>query len=354
MVAVTNMIAAVAGIMAIGAEARLTAGCGKNPGSNGMKTNRLGGQDREYWQHTPTGYNNNEPTPLVVLFHGWGYSGAEWGNGQGFGAVSAVPAANSNGFVMVAPTGLTDSALRGNCNNGGGYCSWNAGGTSRSPGPDGPTCAPAQRYDYCYRDTCGSCDDNCSWTNCNDDVAFVSDLLDQLEDDLCIDTERIYVGGESNGGIMTYELVQDARTARRIAAAVPVISAPHRGFLTGPADGPMPLMSIAGSSDRTIPPGNVNTTDSDSLSSDNWYYMTQKATTDVFAAANGCNTGSNRQAFSTDNGASGQNSVSCLSTPGCTSPAVQCTFNGGHIVPSHIPELMWEFFSKFTLSSRKA
>jgi len=185
-------------------------------------------------------------------------------------------------------------------------------------------------------------------------VAFVGALLDRLENDLCIDTERIYVGGESNGGIMVYELIQDPRTASRIAAAVPVISAPHRGFLTGPADGPMPLMSIAGSNDRTIPPGNVNTTASDSLSSDNWYYMTQKRTTDVFAAANGCNVNNNRQTYPTDNGASGQRSVSCLAATGCTSPAVQCTFNGGHVVPDHVPELMWEFFSKYTLSSRKA
>ena len=51
-------------------------GCGKAPPSNGKHsfTNQL--RTRDYWVHIPKGYDSSKPTPVVLLFHGWGYSGA--------------------------------------------------------------------------------------------------------------------------------------------------------------------------------------------------------------------------------------------------------------------------------------
>jgi polyhydroxybutyrate depolymerase len=52
------------------------------------------------------------------------------------------------------------------------------------------------------------------------DVAFMADLLDQAEADLCIDRNRVYATGLSMGGLMTTVLA--CELADRIAAAAPV------------------------------------------------------------------------------------------------------------------------------------
>jgi polyhydroxybutyrate depolymerase len=191
-------------------------GCGSAPMSNGKHSFTNQGRTRDYWVHVPKGYDRSKPTPVVVLFHGWGYSGAEWVNGGGYGSVSAAPTADKENFILIAPTGLTDSRYGGNCDKGGGYCSWNAAGTSQSPGPDGPTCNDKkQTTDTCYRDTCtDGCNDICSWTTCNDDTTMVHAMLDKIEGELCVDKDRVYAGGESNGGMMTWQMGADSRAKR--------------------------------------------------------------------------------------------------------------------------------------------
>jgi poly(3-hydroxybutyrate) depolymerase len=57
------------------------------------------------------------------------------------------------------------------------------------------------------------------------DVAYVSDVLDDLEDDLCIDTSRIYATGKSQGGGMVGVLACDEKASQRIAAFAPVSGA---------------------------------------------------------------------------------------------------------------------------------
>eukprot|EP00041_Stephanoeca_diplocostata_P007830 m.112923 g.112923 ORF g.112923 m.112923 type:complete len:133 (+) comp17051_c0_seq3:1262-1660(+) len=84
--------------------------------------------------------------------------------------------------------------------------SWNGAGTSNSPGPDGPTCTVEQ--DYCYTSCAqrsGGCH-RCDWTTCVDDVAFTEAVIDEIENKLCIDDNRVYGWGFSNGGQFMYEL----------------------------------------------------------------------------------------------------------------------------------------------------
>lgn len=325
-------------------------GCGKSshPRSGKHSFNNQG-KSRDYYINVPTGYSSSSRWPVVVLFHGWGLSGKEWYSGSGYGTHSATPASNAHGFILVAPTGLTDSSLPGNCDNGGGYCSWNAGGTTGSPGPQGPTCnLNIQKDDYCYRDTCkGGCKDRCSWSTCNDDTTMVHDLLDKIESEFCVDLSRVYAGGESNGGMMTWQMGTDSR-ASRFAAFVPVIGLPHHGFSYLPSILPFPIMGIWGSRDKTIPHGNNR--DEYTQSQDGWYYTAARYITKSWADVHGCDVTSDPLPYSTNH--DGSNGLSCTSfSKDChhgDAPVVDCRFQGGHIVPSYTPELMWEFFSKHT------
>ena len=54
----------------------------------------------------------------------------------------------------------------------------------------------------------------------SDDVAFIGNVLDDVESTLCVDLQRVYVTGLSNGAFMTSALACDL--ADRFAAAAPV------------------------------------------------------------------------------------------------------------------------------------
>lgn len=325
-------------------------GCDKSApysnGKGGESTFQHSSGSRKYYMHIPSGYNSKMPSKVVFLFHGWGYSGLEWGEGKGWGAVSATSACNTHNYILISPTGMSDSSLSGNCDNGAGYCSWHGVGTADSPGPAGTTCnLNNQKTDYCYKDTCGSCNDKCWWSHCNDDVQFVVDLLDHISELVCVDPSNVFAGGESNGGAFTWELSQKTLSAERFAALSPTIGLPHRGFLSAPKVLPMPILVTLGSSDTTMPPGSNNADYSES--GDGWYYITGRAATKIIAGAHGCSTSGNPTSYST--GSDGKNGLACTSyQSGCSvsSPVVDCRQNGGHVVRSHIPDLMLEFFNK--------
>ena len=109
--------------------------------------------------------------------------------------------------------GIATAALEG----GGpaGWQSWNAGGSSSSPGPRGATCKPGST-DYCtyYAETC-DCEnsDGCWWTTCEDSTQVLLDALEAVKKMLCVDLEQVWVAGCSNGAMMVYEALADPRTA---------------------------------------------------------------------------------------------------------------------------------------------
>ncbi len=134
---------------------------------------------RTYWIHVPTGYTATQPTPLLLVFHG--------GGGTGIGTEAASgwsPFADQHHFLVVYPQGLPFSRL------GPGYTAWAA---------TGPL------------DTVG---------NGVDDLLFVSNLLDALQQHYCVDPQRIYANGFSAGGGMTSFLT--CGLTGRIAAFAPM------------------------------------------------------------------------------------------------------------------------------------
>lgn len=133
-----------------------------------------GGLERDYILHVPPSYDGTAPAPLVLNLHGLG-SYAEQQAGY-----SELPAkADDEGFILVTPNGTVTEFFTSR--------HWNfLTGIPESP----------------------------------DDVAFIDDLLDALEAQLCIDSSRVFSTGISNGAMMSVRLACDL--SDRIAAIAPV------------------------------------------------------------------------------------------------------------------------------------
>ena len=128
------------------------------PGNEDV-TLESGGLKRTYILHVPPSYDGTRQMPLVLNFHGFGSNAGQQA------IYSGLPAkGDSAGFIVVTPNGS------------GTPQHWNLvtiGGV--------------------------------------DDVAFVRELLDRVESQLCIDTRRVFTAGISNG----------AAFALRVACAMP-------------------------------------------------------------------------------------------------------------------------------------
>ena len=159
----------------------------------------FGGADRTYLLHVPASYDGTKPVPVVFEFHGHGSSAAQqivYGDFR--------PLAEKEGFLVVAPDGQ---------------------GSPRH---------------FTYRATGGEADD----------VAFAVALLDHLEAGLCIDPQRVFATGMSNGGALSAVIA--CRAADRFAAVAPVAAL---FYWPGCAeDGrPAPILAMMGTADPVVP-----------------------------------------------------------------------------------------------------
>jgi polyhydroxybutyrate depolymerase len=123
--------------------------------------------------HIPTGYQAEHPTPVVLNYHGYSSNGEEIESYTQFSQK-----ADREQFIVVYPYGT------------GPILAWSVS-------------------KMCNFET--------------DDVLFTSDLLNKLQQDLCIDNQRIYATGFSNGGGMVNLLA--CKLSKRIAAFAPVSGA---------------------------------------------------------------------------------------------------------------------------------
>jgi polyhydroxybutyrate depolymerase len=127
------------------------------PASSGetRATLQQDGRMRAYLTYIPIGYDPARPWPLVLNFHGATMTAEQQRDFSGMNA-----AADAKGFVVVYPQGVGNS--------------WNAGAC----------CGEAQ-------------------TSNVDDVGFVRELVAAVQASVCIDPDRVYASGFSNGGRMT-------------------------------------------------------------------------------------------------------------------------------------------------------
>lgn len=259
-------------------------GCDQPGLKSGTYTLDHGGLTRTYRIHVPAGYDASEPAPMVMLFHGWG------GNEDEFLSDRTVRhESDLRGYIVVAPRGL-GSGEPDNSNN-----SWSfSGSTTGVDGASNAICDDRKTPDYSYLSCANVKQNTCSWTQCRaDDVAFSVALVREISSNLCIDENRIYASGGSNGGMFTWELGQNPASATVFSAIAPVIGLPHRGYLDGPGkQGKLPVLLITGTLDNVVPPGDWDNDSFTTTSNDNdrFYYTGATAITMSWAKAHGCDT----------------------------------------------------------------
>ncbi len=124
------------------------------------------GLDGTFVQHLPPAYNGTTPLPLVIDLHGWSEPAAVHVVFSGLGAFGDVHRFVTLTPEITRPVALWDTALDGG------------------------------------------------------DMQWMTALLDQAEATLCVDTNRVYFAGMSNGAMMTTAVA--CALSDRVAAAAPV------------------------------------------------------------------------------------------------------------------------------------
>lgn len=189
-------------------DARASAGCEKASSDmvrTGISDYELesGGETRRYVLYVPEAFEPTEPKPLVLTFHGF----AGWPEQQMRNS-NWRQVADEEGLLVVYPEG-TGRPLR-----------WRIGQDFSESG------------------------------DAEKDLTFISDLVDALTEQFCIDLNRVYANGLSNGGGMSYLLA--CEMADQFAAVGTVA-----GAYIEPEDGcepsrPIPVMTFHGTDDQIV------------------------------------------------------------------------------------------------------
>jgi len=314
---------------------RLSNGCGIEPsivpGETGVKSIVVDGLDREYSLHLPADYDRNTTTSLVLAFH--------WYEGDAQRMETATKMsqhADEHGYVVVYPQSTSfDSGITL-------ITSWNDLSCNVSSGPEGSTCSGGSGSKLPFPPECGEPRD-CVWCTCYDDLAYVEKLLDELEDTLCIDLDRVYATGISNGGMFTHRL--GCNMADRFAAIAPVAGTLAKGFNCAP--GPyasISLMNIHGSRDRYVPADG-------SEGSDGLFFVSVNDVMNAWAGAESQSCDDTETPYSTSG--DGSREFICTQRDNCATgtEVVSCSWVGDHMSSLTISktfgnDVVWDFFDK--------
>jgi polyhydroxybutyrate depolymerase len=150
------------------------------------------GRERTFQLYVPPGYDGAAALPLVLNFHGLGSNGAEQEFYSGL-----VPVAEREGFLVASPDGINRAWLT-------------------TPGVN--------------------------------DIQFTRDLVAAISELACVDLDRVYATGMSNGGFISAALACFAGDL--VAAVAPVAGMTAPGSLCG---APVPLIEFHGTDDRVVP-----------------------------------------------------------------------------------------------------
>lgn len=155
---------------------------------------------RKYRLYVPTIYTGSQSVPLILNLHGYTSNALQQQFYSNF-----MPIADTANFLMVYPEGKAPL--------GNQY--WNAG-----------------------------------FGGTENDVLFMSDLIDSLKLNYNIDLNSVYSCGMSNGGIMSYYLA--CNLPNRIAAIASVTGSMLNSWFTCAPSRPFPIMEIHGTADGTV------------------------------------------------------------------------------------------------------
>jgi polyhydroxybutyrate depolymerase len=162
------------------------------PGRSSAGTITSEGRERTFRLYVPSSYNGTRQVALVLNFHGLGSNGT----GQEFYS-GLVPLAEREGFLVASPDGINRSWLI-------------------TPGVN--------------------------------DIQFTRDLVAAIAETACVDPDRVYATGMSNGGFMSSALACFASDL--VAAVAPVAGMTAPGALCGE---PVPFIEFHGTDDQVVP-----------------------------------------------------------------------------------------------------
>lgn len=163
-----------------------------------------GGIDRDFFLYVPEIYDANTPAPLVFCFHGYGSSASVNLAYTGFRGI-----ADTAGFILIHPQGTLDATNTPHWNVGWGLSTV-------------------------------------------DDVGFTQDMIDYVDANYNLNTERIYSTGMSNGGFMSYVLACELSNEIAAIASVTGSMSPPTANSCSPTH-PTPVLQIHGTNDPTVP-----------------------------------------------------------------------------------------------------
>lgn len=203
------------------------------PGGYALEFDQSNGLTRSYILYLPPGYDETrtEPYEMIFMFHGAGQSALEFAASGGMAKLKEH--ADNDDRIVVFPQGRL-------------------GNNVALPGVWMPV--PAFR----------------------DNVGFVEELLDHLEGELNVDTDREFAGGYSNGGRFVHQLASELSDRFLAFAAV---SSWYGGGFSGMPPGPpagttVPMFMANTLTDDVIPyagsPGLFGYTSAQDAY-DNWY-----------------------------------------------------------------------------------
>ena len=175
------------------------------PPGTSTQTIRSGDHTRTYLLHVPASYDGTTRAPVVLMFHGLG------GDPQTvLDATGMADRADADGTILVVPLGRGEPAR------------W----TFRKPASD-----PSS------------------------DLAFVHDLVGQVQRTACTDPDRLFAAGFSNGSALTLALACDGTTP---FAAYAAVSGPYYEPRCDDAP-PASIIYFHGTADTTVPFGGADT-----------------------------------------------------------------------------------------------
>jgi polyhydroxybutyrate depolymerase len=166
-------------------------------------------QARPYDSNIPGSYKG-DPTPLLILLHGFGENGFVQNAYFGLNALS-----EEKGFLLAFPDGTKNSQ---------GMRFWNA------------------------TDAC--CDLEHTGV---DDVAYINAIIDDMERQYNVDKKRVYLTGHSNGGFLSHRLACDS--ASRIAAIAPLAGAVWKDASKCNPSEAVAVLDLHGDADTEVPYG---------------------------------------------------------------------------------------------------
>ncbi len=183
-------------------------GCGRLPGllagTSANESIDIDGSLRIYRLHVPLDYRPRVKQPLILNFHGHGSSATVQ---ERYTRMSQL--ADHSDFIVAYPQGTVGID---------GRTGWNTG-----------------PYNYPHVD----------------DVLFTSDLISHLEATLCVNPQRVYAVGFSNGGGFTNVLA--CKLSDRIAAVAIVSGGMHPVAAGCNPQRPVPILEFHGTNDHVVP-----------------------------------------------------------------------------------------------------